>query len=194
MITTKENPPEVNGQPEGLNRTQDHSQSHDRQSQGQFSKEFVETVKERTDIVEIVQSYVTLDKKYKGKCPFHPDENPSFSVNPKGQYFYCFGCGVGGDVIKFLELIENKSFREALKDLASRAGISFPSRPPEELAGIKESRTIEEILTETATFYHQSLTPEARSYLTQRAGLYRGDHLPLSDRLCKWRLAGASNR
>src|SRR4030042_4743841 len=73
-------------------------------------KEFIEGVKASSDIVEIVRSRIPLDSSLKAKCPFHEDRNPNFSVNAKGQYFFCFGCGVAGDVIKFLMLYERKRF------------------------------------------------------------------------------------
>jgi len=133
-------------------------------------KDLIERVKERVDIVEVIGQRISLDRNHKAHCPFHDDKNPSFSVNPKGQYFHCFGCGVGGDVIRFLELYEHKSFMDALTELARQAGISLPSITSEDKERIKEDRTIEDILTETARFYHQSLTPEVKSYLSEKRG------------------------
>jgi DNA primase len=89
-------------------------------------EEFVRKVKEETDIVMIIRDRISLSPTLKAKCPFHDDRDPSFSVNAKGQYFFCFGCGVGGDVIKFLQLYEGKSFMEVVRELASKAGISIP--------------------------------------------------------------------
>jgi DNA primase len=92
---------------------------------------------------------------------------------------------VGGDVFRFLELYENKPFMEVLSELASQVGISLHgSITSEDRERIKEVRTIEDILTETAGFYHQKPHSGGQNLSHQRARLYRGDHFPLSDRLC----------
>lgn len=85
---------------------------------------FVDEVKRRHNIVEVVSRYVTLNAQNKGLCPFHDDKDPSFHVKAKGQFFKCFGCGEGGDVIKFVQLIRNMTFREALAALASEVGLT----------------------------------------------------------------------
>ena len=90
------------------------------------TREFVDNVKASSDIVEVIGSRIPLSRSLKACCPFHDEKNPSFSVNPRGQYFYCFGCGVGGDVIRFLMLYERIGFVEALVDLAEQAGIDVP--------------------------------------------------------------------
>jgi len=89
-------------------------------------RKFVDRVKASSDIVETVRSRIPLDSSLKARCPFHDDRNPSFSVHPSGQYFYCFGCGTAGDVIKFLMLYERKGFVDVLLDLAARAGMQAP--------------------------------------------------------------------
>lgn len=89
-------------------------------------RDFIDRVKEETDIVQVIGEKISLSPNLKACCPFHDDKNPSFSVNAHGQYFHCFGCGVGGDVIKFVQLYEGKSFMEAVRELASEAGISVP--------------------------------------------------------------------
>ncbi|HIE12921.1 MAG TPA: DNA primase [Desulfotomaculum sp.] len=91
--------------------------------------EFIEEVLNRTDIVALIAEYVRLAKKgqrYVGLCPFHQDRSPSFTVSPEKQFFYCFGCGTGGDALKFLMLRENLTFPEALERLADRAGLRLP--------------------------------------------------------------------
>lgn len=91
--------------------------------------EFIEEVLNRTDIVTLVAEHVRLVKKgqrYVGLCPFHQDRSPSFTVSPEKQFFYCFGCGTGGDALKFLMLRENLTFPEALERLAERAGLRLP--------------------------------------------------------------------
>ncbi|MDP3024363.1 MAG: CHC2 zinc finger domain-containing protein [candidate division Zixibacteria bacterium] len=130
----------------------------------------IEAVREKSDIVEIIGQHINLDRHNKALCPFHKETKPSFSVNPKGQYFHCFGCGAGGDVFRFLELYENKPFMEVLAELANQAGIPLTALTSEDRQRITEVRTIEDILTETAKVYHQSITPEVRDYLTKERG------------------------
>jgi len=136
-------------------------------------KDLIERVREATDIGQIIGRRIKLDHNHKAICPFHKDDTPSFSVNFSGQYFHCSRreCGAGGDVFDFLEAYEEKSFTEVLSELARQAEISFPDLTPENTEHIEEERTIEDILTETAVFYHQSLTPEAKAYLTKERGL-----------------------
>lgn len=93
--------------------------------------EFVEQLKASIDIVNVVGEYVRLKKigsRYTGLCPFHSEKTPSFSVNPQHQFFKCFGCGEGGDVIGFVMKHEGIGFFEALKTLAERHGIAMPKR------------------------------------------------------------------
>ncbi len=88
----------------------------------------VREVKSRLDIAEVIGDYVVLRKSgqtYWGKCPFHNEKTPSFSVSPERQTFHCFGCGKGGDVYTFIMEIENLDFREALERLAERAGVKL---------------------------------------------------------------------
>jgi len=85
---------------------------------GLIPDETIETVRQRSDIVNVISRYVQLKKKgknYTGSCPFHDERTPSFTVTPEKQIFHCFGCNVGGDVFKFLMLKDNLSFFEALK-------------------------------------------------------------------------------
>jgi DNA primase catalytic core len=133
-------------------------------------REVIEEVRRRTDIVAVVSRYVPIDRQNKARCPFHKDAEPSFHVNPEGQYFYCFGCGVGGDVFKFLELQEGKPFMAALADLAGRADISMPQLGTEAVEQVKERRLVEDILSETAAYYHKTLTPEVLEYLKEKRG------------------------
>jgi DNA primase catalytic core len=131
-------------------------------------RDLIEQVREQTDIVEVIGQHTSLDRNNKALCPFHDEKTPSFSVNPQGQYFHCFGCGVGGDVFRFLELHEHKPFMKVLEEFAAQAGIPFTALSAEDRQRIDEVRTIEDILTETARFYHRSLTPEVRDYLKER--------------------------
>lgn len=91
-----------------------------------YSQELVEEIRSRNDIVDVVSSYVKLQRKgsnYVGVCPFHNDHSPSMSVNQPRQIYHCFSCGAGGDVFKFVMEYENLTFPEAMKVLADRQGI-----------------------------------------------------------------------
>ncbi|MGV8059538.1 MAG: DNA primase [Smithellaceae bacterium] len=96
-----------------------------------FDESKIEEIKSRVDIVELVAEYLTLKKagrNYLGLCPFHQEKTPSFTVNREKQIFYCFGCGEGGNVIAFLMKIANKTFPEAIKELAEKTGVVLPTR------------------------------------------------------------------
>ena len=96
-----------------------------------FPQQFIDDLRLQANIVQVVQEYVPLKRAgttFKGLCPFHAEKTPSFHVNPEKGFFHCFGCGVGGDVFKFLELHEKLSFPEAVKLLAQKFGIALPER------------------------------------------------------------------
>ena len=97
-----------------------------------MARDAVAEVRERTDIVELVGAYVQLKRtgrSYKGLCPFHQEKTPSFIVFPDSQNFHCFGCGKGGDAFTFYQQVEHVDFREALQELARRAGVELASSP-----------------------------------------------------------------
>ena len=79
-----------------------------------IERDIIEEIKQKNDIREIIGERVELNCNHTALCPFHEESKPSFSVKPSEQYCHCFGCGVGGDVIKFLQLKENMSFRDAI--------------------------------------------------------------------------------
>src|SRR5512140_3992971 len=90
---------------------------------------FIDDLRARADIVAVVQDYVPLRRAgttWKGLCPFHGEKTPSFNVNGDKGFFKCFGCGVGGDVIKFVELFDKVAFPEAVRQLAGRFGMTVP--------------------------------------------------------------------
>ena len=96
-----------------------------------FPQSFIDDLRMQADILQVVQEYVSLRKSgatYKGLCPFHSEKSPSFHVNRDKGFFHCFGCGVGGDVFKFLELQEKLGFVDAVKHLASKFGIQLPEQ------------------------------------------------------------------
>ena len=97
-----------------------------------MAKDSVADVRERTDIVELVSAYVPLTRtgrSYKGLCPFHQEKTPSFIVFPESQGFHCFGCGRGGDAFTFYMGVEHVEFRDALNELARRAGVELATVP-----------------------------------------------------------------
>ena len=94
-----------------------------------FPQQFLDELSARTDIVDLVSSYVALTKKgtsYFGLCPFHNERTPSFSVAPDKQMYYCFGCKHGGGAVNFIMEIENLGFPDAVRFLAKRAGMEVP--------------------------------------------------------------------
>src|SRR6476660_7171372 len=96
---------------------------------GLFPQQFIDDLRLQANIVQVVQEYVPLKKAgttYKGLCPFHSEKTPSFHVNPDKGFFHCFGCGLGGDVFKFLELQEKLTFQDAVRHLAAKFGIPIP--------------------------------------------------------------------
>jgi DNA primase len=138
----------------------------------------IDEIRDRTDIVAVISDHVVLKKtgkNFKGLCPFHSEKSPSFSVSPDKRIYHCFGCGVGGNVFKFLMEIQSISFPEVLKLLAERAGIPLPRNSSDHSTdpGHKERESLRK-LNEAATRYFQSLlkNPEgglsARNYLTSR--------------------------
>ena len=114
-----------------------------------YSEETIEEVRSASDIVDVVSSYVKIQKRgaqYMGLCPFHNEKTPSFSVSPSKQMYYCFGCGAGGNVITFIMQYENLTFIEALKFLAERSNIALPQK--EETQGERKTRSEKNILLE----------------------------------------------
>src|ERR1700704_596456 len=96
---------------------------------GLFPQTFIDDLRLQANILQVVQEYVPLKRagtSYKGLCPFHNERTPSFQVHPDKGFFHCFGCNVGGDVFKFLELHEKVAFPDAVKMLAQKFGISLP--------------------------------------------------------------------
>ena len=125
-----------------------------------YSNDIIDEVRSRNDIVDVVSSYVKIQKKganYMGLCPFHAEKSPSFSVSPGKQLFHCFGCGVGGDVITFIRQYENYSFNEALALLAKRANIELPQINDNDRAKSDEKNIILEINKTTARYFYENL-------------------------------------
>jgi DNA primase len=143
------------------------------------SDNFKETLKQQADIVRIVGDYVKLRKagaqNYSGLCPFHSEKTPSFSVHATRQFYHCFGCGASGDVLSFVQKIENISFPETVRLVAQKLGIPMPKvafSSPEEAHDAKIRMALLDVHERATAFFQQCLLgPEgatAREYLKSR--------------------------
>jgi DNA primase len=139
--------------------------------------DFVEQLKSSIDIVKVVGEYVRLRRvgatgRYLGLCPFHQEKTPSFNVNQGRQFFKCFGCGAGGDALKFVMDIEGMTFPEALKYLAERNGIPMPKRTEYADADSKLRGALHDMHAIATKLYQAALASpqgsEARAYLARR--------------------------
>ena len=137
----------------------------------------VADIKARLSIVDVIQGFVSLKKSGKnhvGLCPFHDDNNPSMQVNDEKGFFHCFSCGAGGDVFGFLMRYNNIGFREALKELAKKAGVRLPDSSARARGASKEKETAKARFFKTnsrvCSFYVQNLkkSARAREYLESR--------------------------
>jgi DNA primase len=140
---------------------------------------FADRVKQQADIVRVVGEYVRLKKNgqnFTGLCPFHSEKTPSFAVHPVKQIYHCFGCGVGGDVFKFVMEMDKCDFMEAVRAVADKCGIAIPQsreRSPEERREQQQRTALVELHREAAAFFARQLesTAEgkaARGYLADR--------------------------
>jgi DNA primase len=143
-----------------------------------ISSDSVERVKQAADIVEVISVHTDLRRqgaRYVGLCPFHEERTPSFSVEPQEKLYHCFGCGVGGDVIKFVEEKEGLGFAEAVEMLADRYGVELEreQEDPRAEARRQRRRRLEQLLERSAAFYANYLwesteAAKAREYLAER--------------------------
>ena len=125
-----------------------------------IGQEYIEDIRSRTDIVELIGEYVRLKRQgsnFVGLCPFHSEKSPSFNVNPTAGFYHCFGCGVGGDAFKFLMQIENLSFPESIRLLAERAGVQLPETE-EDTEKYSEIESIHHALRFAGRYYFKTLT------------------------------------
>lgn len=144
----------------------------------QIPRDIVDAIRDRTDIVPVVERHVRLERRgnsYVGLCPFHQEKSPSFNVVPQKQMYYCFGCRKGGDVFRFLMEVEGLSFAEAVRELAQGAGVVIPERELSEAdrRRLRERATLFEVLEAACGFYESVLwtRPEGapgRDYLARR--------------------------
>jgi DNA primase len=143
-----------------------------------ISGESLERVKQAVDIVEVISAHTDLRRqgaRWVGLCPFHEERTPSFSVDAQEKLYHCFGCGVGGDTIKFVEEKEGLGFAEAVELLAERYGVELEREREDPRAEAKrqQRRRLGELLDRTAVFYASYLwdskeAGKAREYLAQR--------------------------
>ncbi len=138
---------------------------------------FIDDLLARADIVDVIGAKVTLKKtgkNYSGLCPFHQEKTPSFTVEPDKQFYYCFGCGKGGNAIGFVMDFDNIDYPQAIESLASSMGLEIPR---EESVAVKQQRernaSLFEVLQEACAYYQQQLRQhpakaEAIAYLKQR--------------------------
>jgi DNA primase len=131
-----------------------------------FPSAFIEDLKHHADIVVVIQDYVSLRKAgatYKGLCPFHGEKTPSFNVNRDKGFFHCFGCGVGGDVFKFLELHEKVGFADAVKLLAQRFGMALPDMEAsdDQRANAAERENLLKVHESAAAWFREQLQSNA---------------------------------
>ena len=127
-----------------------------------ISEDIIAEVVAATDIVELVGSYFPLKRAgsaFKALCPFHTEKSPSFTVNPSRRSFHCFGCGAGGDAIRFVMEYEHLAFPDAVKKLAGRAGIKIAEDvyDPEEEARSKQVRRLKALHSAIADWFNQLL-------------------------------------
>ncbi len=151
---------------------------------GRIRQEDLEAVRERTDIVKLVSGYLTLRKAghdtMVGLCPFHAEKTPSFSVSPSKGLYHCFGCGAGGDAVRFLQAVEHLTFVEAVERLAKEAGVTlrYEGDTPAARRAASRRQALHRANEEAALLYHRVLlegreAAGARAYLEER-GIGRG--------------------
>ncbi len=145
---------------------------------GQIPRNFIDDLVERADIVDVIDARVKLKKagrNYQALCPFHDEKSPSFSVNPDKQFYYCFGCGAGGNVLSFIMDYERLDFPQAIENLAHYYGLEVPREqlnPQQEKAQARK-RDLYDIMEGAARFYREQLTlmqnsQVANAYIRQR--------------------------
>jgi len=147
---------------------------------GLVPADFIETVRSRTDIVEVISEYVVLKRagqNYLGLCPFHQEKTPSFTVSPTKQIFYCFGCSTGGSAFTFLMKRDHLTFHEAVEALARRLGLELPEDDRGDSAtragALRARQEHYDLNAQAADYYHKILTENqagetARAYLKKR--------------------------
>lgn len=127
---------------------------------GRIPEDFIDAVLARTDIAEVIGARVPLrrsGRELSGRCPFHEEKTPSFTVSPQKQFYHCFGCGAHGTVIGFLMAIDRLDFREAIADLAQRAGMTLPQETSQAQESGTSLAALYEVLAAASVFYRKQL-------------------------------------
>jgi DNA primase len=153
----------------------------------------IQDIRDRLDVVDVVSSYISLKRagtNFKANCPFHAEKSGSFIVSPQKQIWHCFGCGEGGDIFGFVMKYEGLEFKEALKQLALKAGVTLPEYKGANKKDEDKEKLLYRINTFAAKYFHELLmkSPQAvvaREYVAKR-GL-------LPETLEKWQIGYALN-
>jgi len=143
---------------------------------GRIPQAFIDDLLDRVDVVEVVGARLNLrkaGKNYTARCPFHDEKTPSFSVSPDKQFFYCFGCGAGGNAIGFVMDYDHLDFPAAIAQLASHAGLSLPAETVPDDVQSKRRDALHAMLGRADRYYREQLrdhpaAPAAVTYLKQR--------------------------
>ena len=154
-----------------------------------FPASFIDDLKSHVDIVQVVQERVPLRRSgaaWKGLCPFHGEKTPSFHVNGDKGFFHCFGCGVGGDVIKFVELYDKVAFPDAVRQLAARAGLTVPEADDarEDAESQRERETLLKAHEVAAAWFDTVKAPEKQLVWFEHSG-----HMPMTEERGKFLLS-----
>jgi len=158
-----------------------------------ISDERLQDLRDRVDLVAVVQRRVPLKKSghdWKGLCPFHGEKTPSFYVVPDKKMFHCFGCGASGDAIKFVMQVEGRSFRDAVEQLASEAGVDLTPPDPEEARRSARRAALAEVNEKACTFYERVLWEHPKGEIAREHLRKRGI---TEDTARAWRLGYAPN-
>ncbi len=136
-------------------------------------QDFIQTLLDRTDIVDVIERYVPLRKagaNYLARCPFHSEKTPSFTVSPTKQFYHCFGCGAHGTAITFLMEHAGMGFVDAVKELASRVGMQVPDASDAQVEAEHHRDGLYEVLARAEQYYRETLktSPAAIDYLKGR--------------------------
>ena len=137
-----------------------------------FSQQFIQELKSRIDVVELVGSYVTLTRagsRMRALCPFHQEKTPSFYISPETGLFHCFGCHAAGDIISFVQQIENLDFNQAIRFLAERYNVPLEFEQGDIMDRSERDRLLE-ALDSAAVYFSESLakSDEGKAYLDGR--------------------------
>ena len=172
-----------------------------------ITKEWIRDLQTKVDAAQLIQQYVTLEKSgngYKGKCPFHQDNTPSFYVYPNEHRYHCFGCGEHGDLITFIQKQRNLSFMEAIETLAQFAGVEVPRQLSSHAvdAQARKNMKLYETMAAASSVFQKALQKnsqakeymESRGIKTQIAKKYGLGYAPKSFDYLKGALADTSER